>query len=431
MRATLICLHYPPEPSGNAPYSGALAEGLATRGMDVQVVTGLPHYPQWRVYDGFEKSGKEVMNGVPVARRRHPVPANPKLISRLRMELAFGLRALTANWHKPDVVVLLSPALFSSMLVAFRALISGRPFVVWVQDFYSLGAAEAGQAGALQSRLLAAAERLLFSRARALVVIHERFKRSVVTRLRVDPDKVVVIRNWSHVEELAEESLDKRSVMRQELGWPDDVTVVLHAGNMGVKQGLANVVEAAKIAERDHQPLLFVLMGDGNQRATLEAMGITKSLQFVDPVPQEVFRAALGAADALLVNERPGVKDMSVPSKLTSYFATGLPIVAATDSGSVTSEEIEASGAGIRVDADRPELIVGAAMDLRNNPQTARALGAKGLEFRRSNLSADSSIDSFHRLLVKLAVNSSGGRGGSDEDGPSPATEQGKASELV
>jgi putative colanic acid biosynthesis glycosyltransferase WcaI len=120
-----------------------------------------------------------------------------------------------------------------------------------------------------------------------------------------------------------------------------------------------------------------------------------------------------------------------VPSKLTSYFATGLPIVAATDSGSVTSEEIEASGAGIRVDADRPELIVGAAMDLRNNPQTARALGAKGLEFRRSNLSADSSIDSFHRLLVKLAVNSSGGRGGSDEDGPSPATEQGKASELV
>ena len=185
MRATLICLHYPPEPSGNAPYSGALAEGLAARGVGVQVVTGLPHYPQWRVYDGFEKGGTEFRNGVPVTRRRHPVPTNPRLISRLGMELAFGLRALTANWHKPDVVVLLSPALFSSMLVAFRAVLSRRPFVVWVQDFYSLGAAEAGQAGALQSRLLAAAERLLFSRARAVVVIHERFKRSVVTRLGV------------------------------------------------------------------------------------------------------------------------------------------------------------------------------------------------------------------------------------------------------
>jgi colanic acid biosynthesis glycosyl transferase WcaI len=430
MRATLICLHYPPEPSGNAPYSGALAEGLAARGLDVQVVTGLPHYPQWRVYDGFEKGGTEFRNGVPVTRRRHPVPTNPRLISRLGMELAFGLRALTANWHKPDVVVLLSPALFSSMLVAFRAVLSRRPFVVWVQDFYSLGAAEAGQAGALQSRLLAAAERLLFRRARAVVVIHERFKRSVVTRLRVDPDKVVVIRNWSHVEELADESIDTKSLMRQKLGWPADVTVVLHAGNMGVKQGLANVVEAAKIAERDSRPLLFVLMGDGNQRAALEAMSTTAYLHFVDPVPQELFTAALGAADVLLVNERPGVKDMSVPSKLTSYFATGLPIVAATDSGSVTAEEIEASGAGIRVDADRPELIVGIALELRNNPQTARALGAKGLEFRRSNLSADSSIDSFHKLLVKPAMKSSGGRDDSHKDGAS-ATEQGKASELV
>jgi glycosyltransferase involved in cell wall biosynthesis len=133
----------------------------------------------------------------------------------------------------------------------------------------------------------------------------------------------------------------------------------------------------------------------------------------------------------LLVNERPGIKDMSVPSKLTSYFATGLPIVAATDSGSVTAEEIQASGAGIRVDADRPELIVGAAMELRNNPQRARALGRKGLKFRRSNLSADSSIDSFHKLLVKLALNSLGSRDGSDMDEPPQAAEQGKASKLV
>ena len=40
MRVTLICLHYPPEPTGNAPYSGALAEGLTRRGASVQVVTG-------------------------------------------------------------------------------------------------------------------------------------------------------------------------------------------------------------------------------------------------------------------------------------------------------------------------------------------------------------------------------------------------------
>ena len=57
-----------------------------------------------------------------------------------------------SRWNKPDVVVLLSPALFSSIVVALKAALSRRPVVVWVQDIYSLGAAEAGQAGALQSR---------------------------------------------------------------------------------------------------------------------------------------------------------------------------------------------------------------------------------------------------------------------------------------
>jgi colanic acid biosynthesis glycosyl transferase WcaI len=423
MRVTLICLHYPPEPTGNAPYSGALAEELARRGASVQVVTGLPHYPQWRVYDGYGKSGRELRNGVAVTRRRHPVPADPGLISRLGMELAFGLSALVARWHRPDVVVLLSPALFSSIVVALRAALSRRPVVVWVQDFYSLGAAEAGRGGALQSRSLAVAERFLFSRARALVVIHERFKRSVVTRLGVKPNKVFVIRNWSHVDELSGISTDTRTEMRRKLGWPEDVTVVLHAGNMGAKQGLENVVEAAGFAHRDRQPLLFVLMGDGNQRGALEAMAPTGCLQFIDPVAQDLFTAALRAADILLVNERPRIKDMSVPSKLTSYFATGQPIIAATDSESVTAEEIDASGAGIRVDADRPELIVSAAVELRNNPQMAHELGRKGLAFRRAHLGADSSLDSFHKLLVDLAVDSSPAHG-SNLNERTPTTEE-------
>ena len=64
MRVTLVCLHYPPEHSGNAVYSGGLAEALAQRGVSVNVVTGLPHYPQWRVYDGYQKGRTELQNGM-------------------------------------------------------------------------------------------------------------------------------------------------------------------------------------------------------------------------------------------------------------------------------------------------------------------------------------------------------------------------------
>ncbi len=430
MRVDLVCLNYPPEPTGVAVYTGALAEDLAERGVNVRVITGVPHYPQWRVYDGYDKASTETQAGLTVTRRRHPVPVNPQVFNRLGMELAFGLKAAITRCTTSDVVVLVNPALFSSILVAVKAALCRRPVVVWVQDIYSLAISETGRAGSLASRLVALAERGLLNRAQAVVVIHDRFKRHLVTRLGVDPEKVSVIRNWSHIDEASPLTQSNRAEIRRKMGWSDDVTVLLHAGNMGAKQGLDNVVEASRIADRVGAPVLFVLMGAGSQRAELEAMGSNRCLQIIDPVPSESFTTALHAADALLINERGGLTEMSVPSKLTSYFATGIPVIAATDAGSVTADEMEASGAGIRVDANKPELIVSAAVQLRDNPQQARALGEKGLEFRRSHLSADSSLDSFHQLLSKLADDSSHRRRTSDSNGSS-ATEQMEGSELV
>jgi colanic acid biosynthesis glycosyl transferase WcaI len=416
MRVNLICLNYPPEPTGVAVYTGALAEGLEERGAEVRVITGVPHYPQWRVYDGYGNSCTEVRDGLTISRRRHPVPATPRVVNRLAMELAFGFNAVIARWEEPDIVVLVSPALFSSLLTALKAALRRYPVVVWVQDIYSLAISETGRAGSLASRLLGWAERTLLNRAHAVVVIHERFKRYLVTQLGIDPDKVSIIRNWSHIDETSTLTTDSRKEIRRRLGWGDDVTVVLHAGNMGAKQSLSNVIEASRIADHREAPLLFVLMGAGSQRAQLKAMGTNRCLQIIDPLSSEFFPAALRAADALLINERGGLTEMSFPSKFTSYFATGLPIIAATDQGSVTAEELETVDAGIRVDADRPDLLVQATMDLRNNPQKARALGRKGLEFRKSNLSADSSLGSFHKLLTELAVNSSGACEGLNKD---------------
>ena len=64
----------------------------------------------------------------------------------------------------------------------------------------------------------------------------------------------------------------------------------------------------------------------------------------------------------LLVNERPGLIEMSAPSKLTTYFEAGRPIVAATEPTSITAEEIERSGAGIRVAPGRPSAILEAVL---------------------------------------------------------------------
>lgn len=375
---------------------------LVRRGHKVTAITGYPHYPQWKVFEGYEGwSSEETLNGVTVKRLRHPVPSNPTNSRRAFMELAFGLRVVTAGWGHPDVVLFVSPALISSLCGLLRARVSGVRNGVWVQDLYSLGAAETGTVSGPVTALVVKLERFVLHLAGGIVVIHGVFRRHAERVLGVPQQKVEIIRNWTH---LLHENLVDRKVTRSGLGWRENEIVVLHAGNMGVKQGLENVVEAARLADSAKSNIRFVLVGDGNQRARLEEMssGISR-LEFVDPVTDLDFQPLLAAADILLVNERPGVSGMSVPSKLTSYFNSGLPVVAVTDPGSATAFEIEASQAGLRVDAAKPHVLLAAVAELGGNVERRESLGKNGLAFRHDVLGMESATANFEKYLLALS----------------------------
>ncbi|MFJ4262338.1 glycosyltransferase family 4 protein [Paenarthrobacter nicotinovorans] len=403
LRVTIIGLNYAPEPTGNAPYTTSLAEGLAAAGHDVTVVTGYPHYPMWRrspEYTGWVRS--ELVNGVRVKRLRHYVPTNPTLINRMHMELSFGLRVMFARWGKPDAVLVVSPALFSSgMAIARTKLRPNRPAVgLWVQDIYSRGIVETRAGGSLVAKAMSAFESAILQGADGVAAIHDRFKSFIVDSLAVAPERVKVIRNWTH---LPASPTSGQQEMRQRLAWKPEDVVVLHAGNMGMKQGLENIVDAARIAEETNSRLKFVLMGDGNQRRKLEEMATgLQRIDFIDPLPGDEFQIALSAADFLLVNELPGVKDMAVPSKLTSYFNAGVPVVAATDDGSVTAAEIAASGGGLRVDPACPDKLVTELERLSQQTQEKLDMAANGLRFRQVTLSEDTAIAHYDEFLSSI-----------------------------
>lgn len=295
-----------------------------------------------------------------------------------------------------------SPALFSSGMAIARARLSHRrPAVaLWVQDIYSQGIVETKSGGSLMGAGMRRVESKVLRAADGVAAIHDRFRHFMVDSLSVAPDRVRVIRNWTH---LPAAPTGGQREMRDRFQWQPDEVVVLHAGNMGMKQGLENVVNAARIAEERNSPLRFVLMGDGNQRRRLEelAAGLTK-IDFVDPLPDEDFQVALSAADFLLVNELPDVKDMAVPSKLTSYFNAGVPVVAATDRESVTAAEISASGGGVRVDAANPSLLVETIENLSRDPDMTRRLAANGLRFRSVTLSEDTAIAHYDEFLSTI-----------------------------
>jgi colanic acid biosynthesis glycosyl transferase WcaI len=400
----ILGINYAPEPTGIAPYTSGLAVGLAKRGHDVQVLTGYPHYPQWKRDEataGF-RSDEEV-DGVRVRRFNHHVPRQQSWPGRAAMELTFGLQLLTTGWSRPEVVVCVTPPLLAAAMAVGRARLTWpRPAIgILVHDSYSRGVAETGAASGVSARGVRVVESSAIRLADGVAVIHAGFTTDLVEHLGVDRRKIREIRNWTHIDP---PDPSASAAFRTAHRWAANEVVVLHAGNMGYKQGLENVIAAAELAARSDSRVRFVLLGDGNQRASLEATGAgVRILEFLDPVSEDEFPAALGSADVLLVNERPGVSQMAAPSKLTSYFRSGKPILAATDSAGLTAGELTASGAGVCVPADRPDLLLSEALRLGTDRALAAKLGEAGQRYCDELLSEEAALDRYERWIIDLA----------------------------
>lgn len=399
-KVCILGLNYPPETTGIAPYTGALAANLARAGYEVEAHVAQPHYPAWRIspgYGGWRRT--ECVDGVKVQRRWHYVPQPPRGIRRLLSEISFGLRISAARWGSPRIVIAVSPALFSTALAVLRLRLTPRhPYlIVWVQDLYSVGIAETQEGGKVVQRITRWVEGNTLRAADRVVVIHPRFADLVVSQLGVSSSKVEVIRNWTHIR--AYEAVDS-AVARDALGWPSGVTLAVHTGNMGVKQGLDNVVDAARLADERGEPVQFIMVGDGGERRKLESYGrgIVR-LSFVDPLDDDDYRLALSAADVLLVNEKPGVSEMALPSKLTAYFDAERPVIAATDPGGITASEIITSGSGVVIPSGDSGALLDAVLALRGDADAAAEFSANGLKHRETALCEQTAMTRWISLI--------------------------------
>ncbi|BBX17981.1 glycosyltransferase WbuB [Mycolicibacterium duvalii] len=402
----ILGLNYPPEHTGIAPYTGGLAVGLRRRGFRVEAHVAHPHYPQWKILDGYGNwSYTETIDGVDVHRRLHYVPHPPRGVRRLISELSFGIRLVFARWGRPGVTIAVSPSLFSTAFAVFKKRLSPRrtPLIIWVQDIYSLGMAETSEGGRTAHRITQWTESRTLRSADRVVVIHQRFADFLIEHLGIDKSKVVVVRNWTHLPKT--DPMDATAA-KAELGWPAGEVIAVHTGNMGAKQGLETIVAAARVAEQRGAPIHFFLVGDGGERAKLQelARGISR-LTFVDPLDDAEYRFALCAADVLLVNEKPGVAAMAVPSKLTSYFDAGRPIVAATAAEGITASEVLAADAGIVVRAGAPDELVDAVLAVTADAKAAEQFGRNGRRYRESVLDEDAAVEQWINLIRSLAPN--------------------------
>ena len=414
MRVLIISLNYAPELTGIGKYSGEMAAWLAKRGHEVHVLAGPPHYPQWNLaqgYGGFRYQS-ESRDGVHVQRAplylRNTGEVSTK--DRLLLESSFNLSSVLP-WlrycvvdSRYDVVVSVVPPLQTALLPVFYATLKGVPLVIHVQDLQVDAAMGLGffRRSKWFSKALLRIERSLLLRATRVTTVSTRMREKLIAK-GVEEHRTSVIENWADTDFIR--PLPRDTTIRAMYGVRPDEIFVLYAGNIGQKQGLETLLEAAGLLA-PNRGIRFGIFGEGTSKRRLVAMsrdlGLT-NVAFHDLVEWAEFPRLLSAADIHVVVQRESAADLVMPSKVGNALASGRALVATCSSGTALHRVIEESEAGLAVKPESPQELASAIQDLARNSSLRDAMGTNARSYAESFLARDSILGRFEVLLESLA----------------------------
>jgi colanic acid biosynthesis glycosyl transferase WcaI len=386
-----------------------MATWFAAHGWDVTVHAGIPHYPWWRVPDDYARRdyrhgrADEVMDGVLVQRVRHFVPTPPVSgRARMRLDASWLLRTLVRSFHQPrraDVLVVIAPPFLGGLLALALRWRLGTPICWHVQDLQVDAALELGMLPKRLAGLLRWLERMILSRVDLVTTVSAAMSRRLTAK---GPTRqpVVLFPNWADVASMGPWQHENR--YRREWGASPELPVVMYSGNLGRKQGIDVLLEAAG---RVRTPHLLVIAGEGAERTELErqatALGL-RHVRFVPLVPSERLAEFLCAGDVHCIPQRRAAAGLVMPSKLLNLMAVARPVVVTAPDGSDLAEVVTNSGCGLAVEPEQPPLLAQALEQLLQDEARRRSCGAAGRSFVESTYAADPILGTFAARLAQL-----------------------------
>jgi colanic acid biosynthesis glycosyl transferase WcaI len=349
-----------------------MAEWLAAKGHQVTMITAPPYYPQWQVWKGYSTLtyAAEIINQVKVIRCPLWVPNKPSAFKRILHLLSFTLLAApVVFWQivrtQPDVIIVIQPYFFAAPWIRLVSLLSNSKIWLHIQDYEIDAAFELGflKSKGLRRLVTLMESWLLRSVDRVSTVSNHMMERLILKGVNVE--KTFFFPNW--VDTQAIFPLDNNADFRQQLGLTTENFVALYAGNMGVKQGLDLIIQAAQKLI-DYKHIVFVLCGEGAQHQQLrtEAQGLD-NIKWIPLQPYEQFNQLLNIADVHLLPQREDAADLVMPSKLTGMLASGRPVLTTAHQGTQLAEIV--TNAGLVVPPNQIDKFVEALLILAANTE--------------------------------------------------------------
>jgi colanic acid biosynthesis glycosyl transferase WcaI len=402
MKILIQGINFSPELTGIGKFTGEMVTYLVNQGHQVRVVTAPPYYPQWKILPGFSnwRYQKQTSSNQVVYRCPVWVPSNPTGFKRLAHLTSFAISCLPIMllqiYWKPDVVFNVAPTIFSAPVGLIIARLSGALAWLHIQDFELEAANSLGilnlHKGIITFTLLI--ESVLIKRFDCVSTISDKMQHHLYQK-GVPQERTYLFSNWVDTDLI--NPLDGTNLLRFQLGVSDEEVLVLYSGNMGRKQGLEILIQAAEILAT-RKDILFVLCGDGSARNTLELRAENlPNMKFIPLQPFERLNLLLNAADIHILTQRTDAADLVMPSKLTGMLASGKPVIATalanTEIGKIVSK------VGLITPPDDPKALAESIYKLAVDKEKRTSLGISGRKYAIAYWDKKKVLDSFARDL--------------------------------
>src|ERR1700685_150617 len=410
MKILYVSQYFPPEIGAPAGRAAELSRLWAEDGHEVTVLTGFPNHPTGIVPPKYRRQfrrliARETYHGVNVVRTwLLPFP-NRKAYERILNYSSFCISAAATGifLHQPEVVIATSPQLLVGLSGWWLARCNAVPFVFEVRDLWpeSLAAVGVSSHNSPLHRSLAKIAGFLYRRCDRLVVVTSAFKEYLVEHWRGPEGKIFVVENG--VETSLFSRLAPNAALRRTLG-TEGKFVVSYIGTMGNAHRLETLLEAATLLRDKAPEVLFLLVGEGAEKARIVSLAHSRGLtnvRFVGQQPREKIPAFITASDTCVVLLKKSELFKTVlPTKLLEFMSCARPVILGVDGHA--RRVMEQANAGIFIPPEDSLALAEAIIRLAADPALRESLGRNGRQHVLQHFSRQQTAGIYLDVLQDL-----------------------------
>lgn len=368
-RIIILTQYFAPEPGAPQIRLMEMSKYMISKGIDVEVITGFPNYPDGVLHEGYSKRYfmKDKIKGIPITRSWIYPAAGKNILKRLLNYFSFIISSIIPlfSLKKPDLIFVEAQPIILGIPAYFYKLFRGVPYIYNTPDLQIEYAEEDHWVGIkIIIKLAKLIERKLMLNALSVTTVTHAFIKHFINHREITPSKMSFLPNGADTDILRPLKKDENLLNKFQL---NGKKIFTFAGTHAPYQGLETIIDAAEIL-RDRDDIAILMVGKGPVRNTLISKAKSMVLDNIhfknSPFNEMPNLMSITYASIVVLRDLPMARKMRL-SKTIPPISCGVPVI--YGGFGETAEILKDNKAGIVVEPEDSSKLAAAIIKIADD----------------------------------------------------------------